>query len=131
VGSTTKAGLTPGQGRVRSGPVIVDLAALLQLQGTLLAGLTPLPERAALVSFVGTGITDPGRYEDAAGAFDQLAHMAPADESALIQVFRQQLRDESGGDDFLFVHFSGDPLSYGLLICALTDGSLMAGWRLG
>ena len=129
--STIKAAITPFDVGVRSGPLIVDLAALLQRRDALLEGLTPISERAALVSFVGTGITDPGRYEDAAGAFNQLRHLAPADESALIQVFRQQLREESGGDDFLFVHFCGDPLSYGLLICPLTDGALMAGWRLG
>jgi hypothetical protein len=84
-----------------------------------------------LFSFVGTGTTDPRRYEDAAEAFGQLRHLAPASPHTLIQVFRQQLCDESEGSDFLYVHFGGDPLSFGFLICTLTDGGLMAGWKLG
>jgi hypothetical protein len=98
--------------------------------GALLEGLTPIYWRAALVTFLGTGIMDPNRYEDAAAAFNQLRLMAPPHEGALVQVFRHQLREESEGDDFLYLHFAGDPLSFGLLICALTDGGLMAGWRL-
>jgi hypothetical protein len=129
--SSIKGGIAADDVQARSGPLIVDLEALFERQSALLEGLTPLHEQAALVSFVGTGISDPSRYDDAAGAFNQLRHVAPADESALIQVFRHQLREESKGDDFLFVHFSGDPLSYGLLICPLTGGGLMAGWRLG
>ena len=112
-------------------PLFVGFEALAQRQGALLEGLTPVSEHAALVSFVGTGITEPNRYEDAAGAFNQVRLMAPVDKGALIQVFRQQLREESKGDDFLYVHFAGDPLSFGFLICALTGGGLMAGWKLG
>ena len=84
-----------------------------------------------MVTFVGTGITDPNRYEDAAAAFKQLRLMAPTHEGALVQVFTHQLREESKGNDFLYVHFAGDPLSFGFLICALTGGGLMAGWKLG
>jgi hypothetical protein len=112
-------------------PLFVDFGTLGQRQSALLEGLTPVSEQAALVSFVGTGITEPNRYEDAAGAFNQLWLMAPVDEGALIQVFRQHLREESKGDDFLYVHFAGDPLSFGFLMCALTGGGLMAGWKLG
>jgi hypothetical protein len=104
---------------------------LVRSQGGFLKGLTPVPEQAALVSFVGTGITDPSRYADVAGAIDQLRAMAPAEPGALVQVFRQQLRQESQGHDFLFVHFAGDPLSFGFLICALSTGGFMAGWKLG
>ena len=129
--STIEGRTTRGDAHVLEGSLFVDFEALAERLSALLEGLTLVPERAALISFVGTGITDPSRYEDAAGAFNQLRHMAPADEGALIQVFRQQLREESKGDDFLFVHFAGDPLSVGCLICALTGGGLMAGWRLG
>jgi hypothetical protein len=93
--------------------------------------LTPVHEKAALVSFIGTGITDPNRYENAAAAFNQLQLMAPAHEGALIQVFTHKLREESVGSDFLYLHFAGDPLSFGFLICALTGCGLMAGWKLG
>jgi hypothetical protein len=96
----------------------------------LLEGLTPISWKAALVTFVGTGITDPNRYQDAAAAFNQLRLMAPPHEGALVQVFRHRLREESGADDFLYLHFAGDPLSFGFLICALTGGGLMAGRRL-
>ena len=76
-------------------PLFVDFGTLGQRQSALLEGLTPVSEQAALVSFVGTGITEPNRYEDAAGAFNQLWLMAPVDEGALIQVFRQHLREEA------------------------------------
>ena len=122
----TDAGLVQPSGE----PLFVDFEALAHRQNALFEGLTPVSEKAALVSFVGTGITEPNRYEDATGAFNQLRLMAPVDEGALIQVFRQQLREESKGDDFLYVHFAGDPLSFGFLICALTGGGLMAGWKL-
>jgi hypothetical protein len=130
VPSSSLEATAAGDVRVLGGPLFVDFDALEERQGVLLEGLVRIPDQAALVSFVGTGITDPGRYEDAAGAFNQLRHMAPTD-GALIQVFRQQLREESKGDDFLFVHFAGDPLSFGFLVCALTGGGLMAGWKLG
>ena len=123
----TDAGLVQPSGE----PLFVDFEALGQRQSALLEGLTPVSEQAALFTFVGTGITEPNRYEDATGAFNQLRLSAPVDEGALIQVFRQQLREESKGDDFLYVHFAGDPLSFGFLICALTGGGLMAGWKLG
>jgi hypothetical protein len=49
---------------------------------------------------------------------------------ALIQVFTQKHREESKGSDFLYLHFTGDRLAFGFLICALTSGGLMAGWQL-
>src|SRR5450759_1268395 len=123
----------PGAGLTRpsGGPMFVSFQAPARLLSALLEGLTPIYWKAALVTFVGTGITDPNRYEDAAAAFKQLRLMAPAHEGALVQVFRHQLREESQGNDFLYVHFAGDPLSFGFLICALTGGGLMAGWKLG
>jgi len=122
----------PGVGPTRpsGGPMFVGFEAPAHRLSALLEGLTPVHRKAALVTFVGTGITDPNRYEDAAAAFNQLRLMAPPHEGALVQVFRHQLREESEGDDFLYLHFAGDPLSFGLLICALTGGGLMAGWRL-
>ncbi|HEY5249390.1 MAG TPA: hypothetical protein VIJ15_13180 [Dermatophilaceae bacterium] len=45
-------------------------------------------------------------------------------------MFRQKLRDESAGNDFLYVHFAGDLLSFRCLICVLTGGGFVAGWRL-
>ena len=86
-------------------------------------------EGAALLRFVGMGIHDVRRYEDAAAAFDQLWVMAPARAGALIQVFTQNLRQECTGCDFLYLHFAGDPLTFGFLVCALTSGGLMAGWQ--
>ena len=87
----------PGTGLTQrsAGPLFVDFEALAHRLSALLEGLTPVHEKAALVSFVGTGITDPNRYEDAAAAFKQLRLMAPAHEGALVQVFRHQLREES------------------------------------
>jgi hypothetical protein len=126
-----RARTTTGDVSDLGGPLFVDFPTLVRSQGSLLKALTPVPERAALVSFVGAGITDPSRYADAAEAIDQLRAKAPADEGALMQVFRQQLREQSQGHDFLFVHFAGDPLSCGFLICALSTGGLMAGWKLG
>jgi hypothetical protein len=128
--STAEGG--PGTGRTGplAGPLFVDFDALAHRQNALFEGLTPVHEKAALVSFVGSGITDPNRYENAAAAFNQLRLMAPTHEGALIQVFTQQLREESTGSDFLYLHFAGDPLSFGFLICALTGGGLMAGWKL-
>lgn len=128
--STGSGGVGTGLAQLSGGPRFVDLPALTQRPSELLAGLTPVPERAALFSFVGTGITAPHRYHDAAGAFSQFRLMAPADEGRLIQVFTQKLRDESAGNDFLYVHFAGDPLSFGCLICVLTGGGFMTGWRL-
>jgi len=122
----------PGAGlTAEGGPLFIGFEALAHRLSALLKGLTPVHEKAALVTFVGTGITHPNRYEDAAAAFNQLRLMAPAHEGALVQVFRHQLREESQGNDFLYVHFAGDPLSFGFLICALTGGGLMAGWKLG
>ena len=83
-----------------------------------------------MVTFVGIGITDANRYEDAASAFNELRRMAPAHKGALIQVFTQKHREESKGSDFLYLHFAGDRLAFGFLICALTSGGLMAGWQL-
>jgi hypothetical protein len=111
------------------GPMFVGFEAPAHQLSALLEGLTPVYWKAALVTFVGTGITDPNRYEDAAAAFNQLRSMAPPHEGELVQVFRHQLREESEGNDFLYLHFAGDPLSFGFLICALTGGGLMAGWR--
>ena len=128
--STAEGG--PGTGLTQRSvrPLFVDFEALAHRQSALLGGLTPLHEKAALVTFVGTGITDANRYEDAAAAFNELRRMAPAHEGALIQVFTQKLREESKGSDFLYLHFAGDPLAFGFLICALTGGGLMAGWKL-
>jgi hypothetical protein len=42
----------------------------------------------------------------------------------------QRHREESKGSDFLYLHFAGDGLAFGLQICALTSGGLMAGWQL-
>ena len=128
---TPQGGLFVGLTHPTGGPLLVDFAALVQHQGTLFAGLTAIDERAAHVSFLGTGITDPRRYENATEAFNHLSLMAPAQEGPLIQVFRQQLREDSQSNDFVYIHFAGDPLSFGFLICALTEGGLMAGWRLG
>ena len=61
--------------------------------------------------------------------FDRLWVMAPARAGALIQVFTHQLRRECTGCDFLYLHFAGDPLTFGFLVCALTSGGLMAGWQ--
>ena len=128
---TTEGSTDTGLVQLTDEPLFIDFEALAHRQGALLEGLTLVHEKAALVSFIGMGITEPNRYEDAAAAFNQLRLMAPVDEGALIQVFRQKLREESEGDDFLYVHFAGDPLSFGFLICALTGGGLMAGWKRG
>ena len=128
---TAEVGSATGRIRPSAGSLFINFEALAHRESALLEGLTPLTEQAALVSFVGTGITEPDRYENAAAAFDHLRLLAPPNERARIQVFRQQLRPESEGDDFLYVHFAGDPLSFGFLICTLTGGGLMAGWKLG
>jgi hypothetical protein len=128
---TPPGGLFVGLTHPTGGPLLVDFAALVHHQGTLFAGLTAIDEKAALVSFLGTGITDPRRYDNPAAAFEHLSLMAPAQDGPLLQVFRQQLREESESSDFVYIHFAGDPLSFGFLICALTDGGLMAGWKLG
>jgi hypothetical protein len=127
---TAESGPGTGLAQPSDGPLFVEFEALAHRQNALFEGLNPVHENAALVSFVGTGITDPNRYDDAAAAFNQLRLMAPTHEGALIQVFRQQFREESEGSDFLYLHFAGDPLSFGFLICALTGGGLMAGWKL-
>lgn len=113
------------------GLLFADFEALTHRPSALLEGLTPISAQAALVSFVGTGITDSSRYEDTAAAFNRLRLMALVQEGALIQVFKHQLREESRGNDFVYLHFAGDPLSFGCLICLLTGGGLMAGWKLG
>lgn len=128
--TTGSSRVSNGLAQFSGGLRLVDLQALTQRPSALLGGLTPVPERAALLSFAGTGITAPHRYDDAAGAFSQFRQMAPAGEGALIQVFRQKLRDESVDNDFLYVHFAGDPLCFGCLVCVLTGGGFMAGWRL-
>jgi hypothetical protein len=126
---TAEDGTGAGQTQALGDPMFVRFEAPAQRLSALLEGLTPIYWKAALVTFVGTGITEPSRYEDAAAAFNQLRLMAPPHEGALVQVFRHQLREESEGDDFLYLHFAGDPLSFGFLMCALTGGGLMAGWR--
>jgi hypothetical protein len=128
--STAEGGPGTGPTQRSAGPLFVDFDALARRQNALFEGLTPVHEKAALVSFIGTGITDPNRYENAAAAFNQLRLMAPIHEGALIQVFTHKLHEESKGSDFLYLHFAGDPLSFGFLICALTGGGLMAGWKL-
>jgi len=129
--STAEGGPGSGPTQRSAGPLFVDFEALARRQNALFEGLTPVHEKAALVSFIGTGITDPNRYENASAAFNQLRLMAPTHEGALIQVFTHKLREESKGSDFLYLHLAGDPLSFGFLICALTGGGLMAGWKLG
>ena len=128
--STAEDGPGAGLTHPSGGPLFVGFEALAHRQNALFEGLTPVHEKAALVTFVGTGITDPNRYQDAAAAFNQLRLMAPAQEGALIQVFTHKLREESKGSDFLYLHFAGDRLAFGLQICALTSGGLMAGWQL-
>jgi hypothetical protein len=110
-------------------PVFADFEALAHRQNSLCKGLTSVHEKAALLSFVGTGITDANRYVDAAAAFSQFHLTAPAHDGVLIQVFTLKLREESQGGDFLYLHFTGDPIAVGFLICALTGGGLMAGWQ--
>lgn len=112
-------------------PLFLDFAALAQRQDALFGELTPLCDTTALVTFVGMGITDANRYEDPAAAFKELRRMAPAHHGELIEVFPQRHRQESRGSDFLYFHFAGDRLAFGLQICALTSGGLMAGWQLG
>src|SRR5665647_2327596 len=78
----------PGTGLTQrsAGPLFVDFEALAHRQNALFEGLSPVHEEAALVSFIGTGITDPNRYENAAAAFNQLQLMAPAHEGALLSL---------------------------------------------
>jgi hypothetical protein len=101
-------------------PLFVDFAALAQHQDELFGGLIPLHEKTALVTFVGMGITGALRYEDGAAALRELRRMAPAQHEALIEVFTQRHREESKGSDFLYLHFAGDRLTFGLQICVLT-----------
>jgi len=79
-----------------------------------------------LTGFLGLGITKMKRYQDAAEVFNQVKLLSPG-HHGLIQVFRQKLREESTGNDSLYVDFMGEPLTHGLLICALSGGGLMAG----
>src|ERR1035437_9049360 len=116
---TTEDGPDTGLPHPSGGPLFVGFEALAHRQNALFEGLTPVQEKAALITFVGMGITDPNRYQDAATAFNQLRLMAPAQEGALIHVFTHKLREESKGSDFLYLHFGGDPLSFGFLICVL------------
>jgi hypothetical protein len=128
--SAAGAGACAGLAQRSAWPLFVDFEALAQQQEALFGGLTPLHEKTALVTFVGMGITDASRYEDAAAAFKELRRMAPAHNGALIEVFTLKHREESKGSDFLYLHFAGDRLAFGLQICALTSGDLMAGWQL-
>ena len=128
--SAAHGGACAGLTQRSTWPLFVDFAELAQRQGELFGGLTPLHEKTALVTFVGMGITDVNRYEDAAAAFKELRRMAPAHNGALIEVFTQRHREQSKGSDFLYLHFAGDRLAFGLQICALTSGGLMAGWQL-
>jgi hypothetical protein len=107
--STAEGGPGTGPTQRSAGPLFVDFEALARRQNALFEGLTPVHEKAALVSFIGTGITDPNRYENASAAFNQLRLMAPTHEGALIQVFTHKLREEPRGSDFLYLHFAGDP----------------------
>lgn len=110
-----------------------DVRSLADRQGTLLGGLTPVPEQAAWLAFIGAGIATSlvDRCEDAVGVFSKIERWSLLHEGVPIQVFRQRLCDASTGDDFLYVHFADDPLSFGFLICALTGGGFMRGNRLG
>jgi len=111
-------------------PLFVGFEALAQRRDAVLGGLIPLHEKTALITFIGMGITDPSRYQDAAAAFNELQRMAPAEHGAVIQVFTQNHREDSKGIDFLYLHFAGDRLAFGFLICALLSGGFMAGWQL-
>lgn len=111
-------------------PLFVGLEALSQRRDAICAILNPFHEKTALVSFVGMGITDANRYEDAATTFSEFRRMAPTHNGALIQVFRLKHREGSRGSDFLYLHFAGDRLSFGFLICSLMSGGFMAGWQL-
>ncbi len=128
--SAAHGGACAGLTQRSTWPLFVDFAELAQRQDALFEGLTPLHEKTALLTFVGMGITDANRYEDPAAAFKELRRMAPAHNGALIEVFTQRHREESKGSDFLYLHFAGDRLAFGLQICALTSGGLMAGWQL-
>ena len=128
--STAEGGPGTGLTQRSAGPLFVDFEALAHRQNALLEGLSPLREQAALVSFVGSGITEPNRYEDAVAANNQFRLKAPTHDGALTQVFTHKPHEESEGSDFLYLHFVGDPLCFGFLICALTGGALMAGWKL-
>jgi len=137
IGKERRLGLSTAEGGACAGltqrsalPVFVDFDALAQRQNELFGGLTPLHEATALRTFVGLGITNANRYEDAAAVFKELRRMAPAQNGALIEVFTQRHREESKGSDFLYLHFAGDRLAFGLQICALTSRGLMAGWQL-
>ena len=128
--SVAEGGAGAGRTQRSPWPLFVDFEALAQRQDALFGGLTPLHEKTALVTFVGMGITGALRYEDGAAALRELRRMAPAQHEALIEVFTQRHREESKGSDFLYLHFAGDRLSFGLQICVLTSGGLMAGWQL-
>lgn len=111
-------------------PLFVGFEVLAQQRDAIFGGLIPLHETTALVTFIGMGITDAHLYEDAAATFSELRRMAPAHNGALIQVFTQKHREESNGNDFLYLHFAGDRLAFGFLMCALISGGFMAGWQL-
>ncbi len=128
--SAAEGGACAGLTQRSTWPLFLDFAALAQRQDALSGGLTPLHDTTALVTFVGMGITDANRYEDPAAAFKELRRMAPAHNGELVEVFTQRHREESRGSDFLYFHFAGDRLAFGLQICALTSGGLMAGWQL-
>ena len=128
--SSAEGGACAGLTQRSVWPLFVDFAALTQRQEALVGGLTPLGEKTALVTFVGMGITEAIRYEDAAAALQEFRRMAPVQNCALIEVFTESQRQESKGSDFLYLHFAGDRLSFGLQICALTGGGVMAGWQL-
>lgn len=117
-----------GTGRAvhSSGLQLLELDAWPSRKNALLDGLARVSERAALTGFLGLGITKPRRYQDAAELFARVQLLAPG-HRGLIQVFRQKLCEESKGNDSLYVHFAGQPLAHGLLICALSGGGLMAG----
>ena len=128
--SVAEGGACAGLTQRSAWPLFVDFEALAQRQGELFGVLIPLHEKTALVTFVGMGITDANRYEDAAAALQELRRMAPGHSGALIEVFTQRHREESKGSDFLYLHFAGDRLAFGLQVCVLTSGGLMAGWQL-
>src|ERR1017187_10394644 len=105
---TVKDGPGTGLTQRSAGPPFVDFEALAHRQKALFEGLSPVHEQAALVSFVGSGITEPNRYEDTAAAFNQLRLKAPTHDGALTQVFTHKPHEESEGSDFLYLHFVGD-----------------------
>src|ERR1035437_7350570 len=72
---TAEGGPGTGLTQPSAGTLSIGFEALEHRLSALIKGLAPVHEKADLVTFVGTGITDPNRYEDAATPFKQLRLM--------------------------------------------------------